>query len=416
MFRLFAAALLFASFLAPPLLFAADGDVPVMLPYEVPDENNNGKKKTEYVHGKVRPTTAEDFEGRAFDGLPKDVEYIVDAPRSAEHGTRVSKAEYDRLKQLNTQFVASASPTHLFTAHRSSGGFSPAQVGGVIFHADGPADQADRRPMGLFVNFSDFQRQGGDSQGDPILGRDGFETVNYQKPLAIDSVQESEGKITGVKINGGRTVGVYDFAPMALPKAGEFLPPKEQRFVLDFGKHPFPNHPEVTDPQLFYRVYVARVEGSDAIIVRPDSLAALEKAKAGQRVQVAYYRVPLRLLRVAPTGKVGDALLQKAGSNFIRDMGLANSQTLVGASEAGLDNFFRANKFSGGRVGTVVGLDLRGSLTSFSQNFDVEKAMEEDRLRRQAQRGGGFNTEPGGRNCNDHLGGMPPGEPPRPPT
>jgi hypothetical protein len=414
--------LVFCVALGVPPAFAAEGDVPVFIPYRVPKIGGKvGETEIRYHGGRVRKVKEGDVANTAVNELSlaeRAVEgnYVIDAPGSKHHGRVVNDAEYARLSLLHDSFVKNATPNTLFPAHRTTGGYSPAKVTGLVLWPSARAKDGIR-PIDLYVAFADFRRSGG-AHGDPVMGAHGFETVEYSKPLGVESVVERPGQLPKVTIAvGGQEPTTYEFEPMTLPKPDQFPEPKDQRFVLDFGKHPYPDHQElrrIADPQLFYRVYVARVEGSDAIIVRPDSLKALEQAQAGQRVKVNYYRVPLRLLRVAPTGKAGENLLREAGMNFVRDQGIVAEQP----GEAGMDALFRANRFSGGRLDTIAGGSLLESMTSFGHSLDIEQAMEEERLRRQKPNNPG-NTEMGGgggKNCQDRLGGLPPdgGLPPKP--
>ena len=351
---------------------ARDGDVRVLLPYIV---SANGESRTEYRSGVVRARSANErvavpVNDRSIIEVSLPGPFVLDAPGDPRDGKVLSEAQYRRLRTLRDRFVSAApSSERVFAAHRSTGGFSAATVTGIIFDFDG-ASLPGRLDLGLYVSFSDFRRTGGESRGDPILGPNGFDTVTYIKPLRIIAIEDEGSPTPRIRIRGNGGVP-HDFEPMRLPRPGEVPEPRKQRFVLDFGSHPFfdsPRFPEVTDPQLLYRVYVARVEGSDAIVVRPDSLRALERAKAGELVAVNFYRVPVSLLRVAPSGVDGDQLLQQAGLDFLRDEGIA--RTLPG--ETGMDAFFRANRWHGGTVATLAGTNLADSMDSLRQSFDRE--------------------------------------------
>lgn len=399
------AMLLSAAFGAP--LLAADGDVAVYLPYKDP----RNPALTNYREAIVRPAKGDRVQWPVNDQslverpLPPG-SFVIDAPGDPRHLTLVTKAEYERLRALQQRFApsvgASVGQGPFYTAHRTTGGFSAAELEGFVLHAYGERDPEGIRSIDLYVRFQDFKRDGDGSKGDPIRGPEGFETKTYIKALRVAEVS-GRGENLRVRVETGD--GTYAFEPMPLPKPREVTDPRRQRFVLDFGRNPYfetdAGEKAGAERQLLYRVYVARIEGSDAIIIRPDSLANLERARAGASVPVRYYRVPLALLRVAPAGADGDALLNEAGSNFVRDQGLV-------ASDGGeMSRLFRANAFHGGEVELLAGTNLQDSLTDLDLSLEsVRKAAAAEHARR-------LGLNPGDR-CGDDLGGLGRRSPPPP--
>lgn len=405
------AAFFVALFILSPVVRAADGDVvPVLIPYT---ENDRVQYRAGLVRklrddDKVAPTTRD---GEPVKDPPKG-SYILLAAGDPNHNTLVTDAEYARLCQLRDRYAGKGprpETVALFTAHRTTGGYSAARVVGVVFHPGLAPGKDGLRRQDLYVGFSDFVRVEGKAHGDPVKGERGFTTITYKKPLTVDSVKGTGAETRAVisRANGGN----YDFLPLSLPKPNQFPPPSEQRFILDFGRNPL-HVPSDADSsgQLVYRVYVARVEGNDAIVIRPDSLQDLQNARKGQKVTVSYYRVPLAMLRVAPEGKDGDALLKKIEGHFNFDMHRIANMAMHGDDRPRMtpDDLFRANAFTGGRLETVAGVDARASLAGFSRVLDIEEAMALEQAKRQRPAEPG-NTERGLRPpgaCGQGLAGL----------
>jgi hypothetical protein len=91
---------------------------------------------------------------------------------------------------------------------------------------------------------------------------------------------------------------------------------------------------------------------------------------------VHYYRIPSRLLRVAPKGAEGDRLLQQAGLNFVRDEGIARERY----GEAGMDAFFRANRAVGGTVDSIAGASMGDSILFLSRSLAAQARRERPAL------------------------------------
>lgn len=236
-------------------------------------------------------------------------------------------------------------PGELLRIPRTTGGFSPGKIETpylkVVYAQSGRTRIVT--DVGANVSFDDFARHGGSSKGTPSMSFTGeFVSSPYTKRLLLSGWTNGTPKLGG-------SDGKYTFPDLSKVDL------KQQRFLLDFGKHPYDRN-----KQLLYPVYVDHYEGDDAVIIAPHEVQKLERAKKGEKVKVSYWVVPKSYLRVAPDTPAGDALLQKARLQFVED------ERQVAERNAPIETIIRANRHNPNTIVEVtVGNDLNESIISF---------------------------------------------------
>lgn len=253
-----------------------------------------------------------------------------------ERSARVSQALLASYRQLSTYYQDH--PGRALAVPRSTGGNSAANVQRPYLMIPHLGVGRAATEVGVIAELLDYERLGG-PHGDPALGPRGrFETQRYVKRVPF---KNWEG---GIPRFGG---GAHEFSFPANPDPD----PRQQRYLLDFGRHPFQ-----ADRQLLHPVYVDRFEGSDAVVINPLDLQLLEKARAGEKVKLAYWVVPKAVLRMAPEGEKGNHLLLAARRHFVEDQGEVAERGLA------RETLFRINRHAADTLEVIAGESLEESV------------------------------------------------------
>ena len=233
---------------------------------------------------------------------------------------------------------------------RSTGGYSAGSYASPYLDLTKRATGEIATNVGAQVKFGDFDRLEGVSQNDPVLdpATGAFKAVTYFKPMRLVSWDGETPQFRGVP-------GRFEFPDLAQVGLNG------QRFLLDFGKHPFNK-----EKQLLYPVYVDHFVGENAVLIAPHEVQKLKRAREGERVKVAYWVVPKSILRVAPQGETGDKLLLETGTQFVDDLGEIEQRQLP------IETIIRANRHDADHlVEVAAGGSFRDTLHNLNRSIDA---------------------------------------------